>query len=167
LVERSSYAVQQLELRLKERFTDFDDYRHQWGALPDDATWRRWLDRSLRMELAPLPDGTLRRRSVRDALVSEWAWLERNDALAALAEVTVPVLIVHADGPFYGAPYLDDASLHAQLEAAGDSRLFVEHGRNRGDIVYRPSDEFLETLKEFVNQVKSKSHVFELAAPGR
>jgi pimeloyl-ACP methyl ester carboxylesterase/DNA-binding SARP family transcriptional activator len=165
LVERSSYAVQNLELGLKQRFTDFDDYQHHWGALPDDATWRRWLDRSLRMELAPLPDGTLRRRSVRDALTGEWAWLERNDALAALAKVTVPVLIVHADAPFYGAPYLDDASLQAQLDAAGDSRLFVEHGRNHGDIVYRPSDEFMQTLRQFVNHVKAKSHVFESASP--
>ena len=165
LVERSSYAVQQLELRLQERFTDFDDYRHRWGALPDDATWRRWLDRSLRMEVAALPDGTLRRRSVRDALINEWDWLERNDALAALTDVNVPVLIVHADGPFFGAPYLDDASLQAQLEAARDSRLFVEHGRNHGDIVYRPSAEFIQTLRQFTTDVKANSHALESASP--
>jgi pimeloyl-ACP methyl ester carboxylesterase/DNA-binding SARP family transcriptional activator len=165
LVERSSYAVQNLELGLQERFTDFDDYRHRWGALPDDATWRRWLDRSLRMEVAPLPDGTLRRRSIRDALINEWAWLQQNDALAALTAVTVPVLIVHADGPFFGAPYLDHASLQAQLEAARDSRLFVEHGRNHGDIVYRPSAEFIHTLKQFTNHVKANSHVHQPASP--
>jgi pimeloyl-ACP methyl ester carboxylesterase/DNA-binding SARP family transcriptional activator len=157
LVERSSYAVLQLELRLQERFSDFDDYRQWCGTLPDDATWRRWLDRSLRMELAPLPDGRLRPRSVRDALVGEWAWLDRNNALEALATVTVPVLVVHADGPFYGAPYLDDASVQAQLDAARDSRLFVEHGRNHGDIIYRPSEEFIQTLKQFAAHVKAKS----------
>ena len=167
LVERSSYAVQQLELRLQERFTDFDDYRQWWGTLPDDATWRRWLDRSLRMEVAPLPDGRLRPRSVRDALVSEWAWLERNNALDALADVTVPVLIVHADGPFHGAPYLDDASLQAQLDAPRDSRLFVEHGRNHGDIIYRPSDEFIHTLKQFASQVKAKALADESASEGK
>ena len=167
LVERSSYAVQQLELRLQERFTDFDDYRQWWGTLPDDATWRRWLDRSLRMEVAPLPDGRLRPRSVRDALVSEWAWLERNNALDALADVTVPVLIVHADGPFHGAPYLDDASLQAQLDAPRDSRLFVEHGRNHADIIYRPSDEFIHTLKQFASHVKAKALADESASEGK
>jgi len=167
LVERSSYAVQQLELRLQERFTDFDDYRQWWGTLPDDATWRRWLDRSLRMEVAPLPDGRLRPRSVRDALVSEWAWLERNNALDALDDVTVPVLIVHADGPFHGAPYLDDASLQAQLDAPRDSRLFVEHGRNHGDIIYRPSDEFIHTLKQFASHVKAKVLADESASEGK
>jgi pimeloyl-ACP methyl ester carboxylesterase/DNA-binding SARP family transcriptional activator len=156
LVEKTMRVVHLLELGLQERFTDFDDYRYRWGTLPDDATWRRWLDRSLRMEVAPLRDGTLRRRSVRDALVSEWAWLERNNALDALADVTVPVLIVHADGPFHGAPYLDDASLQAQLDAARDSRLFVEHGRNHGDIIYRPSDEFVETLKQFAAHVQGQ-----------
>ena len=165
LVERSMYTVEtHLEVELKERFTDFDDYRDRWGTLPDDATWRRWLDRSLRMELAPLPDGTLRRRSVRDALTGEWAWLQHNDALAALADVTVPVLIVHADGPFHdGRPYLDDAALRAQLDAARDSRLFVEHGRNHGDIIYRPSDAFIQTLKQFVTQVHAKPHAYESA----
>ena len=165
LVERSAKAVMRLEHRLHQRFADFDDYQHRWGALPDDATWRRWLDRSLRMELAPLPDGTLRHRSVRDALVGEWAWLERNNALAALADVTVPVLIVHADGPFDGAPYLDDPSLQAQLDAARDSRLFVEHGRHHGDVIYRPSDEFVHTFKQFATQVRATSHVSEPASP--
>ena len=165
LVQKSMYTVENhLELELKERFTDFDDYRDRWGTLPDDATWRRWLDRSLRMELASLPDGTLRRRSVRDALTGEWAWLQRNDALAALADVTVPVLIVHADGPFHGGPYLDDASVQAQLDAARDSRLFVEHGRNHGDIIYRPSDEFIQTLKQFLTHVKARALVNESAS---
>ena len=164
LVERSMHLVQKLELMLHERFMDFDDYRHRWGALPDDATWRRWLDRSLRMELAPLPDGRLRRRSVRDALVGEWAWLRDADALAALAEVVVPVLIVHADGPFYGAPYLDDAALQAQLDAARDSRLHVSHGRNHGDVLYRPGDELIEALKQFATHVKAKSHLAESAS---
>jgi pimeloyl-ACP methyl ester carboxylesterase/DNA-binding SARP family transcriptional activator len=164
LVERSSYAVQNLELGLQQRFTDFDDYRHRWGTLPDDATWRRWLDRSLRMEVASLPDGTLRRRSVRDALTNEWAWLERHHALAALSDVTVPVLIVHADGPFFGAPYLDDASLKAQLTAARDSRLFVEHGRNHGDIIYRPSTELIRTLKQFVAHVRTTPQQPQLAS---
>ena len=158
-VEKASYVVEKLELLLEQRFTDFNDYQHRWGTLPDDSTWRRWLDRSLRMELAPLPDGTLRRRSVRDALASEWAWLARADALAALADVTVPVLIVHADGPFHGAPYLDEATVQAQLEAARDSHLYVCHGRNHGDIVYRPSDEFTQTLKQFVMDLGAETHV--------
>jgi hypothetical protein len=53
------------------------------------------------MEPAPLPDGTLRRRSLRDALVMEWTSVARG---AALADVTVPVLVIYADAPWYTAP---------------------------------------------------------------
>jgi hypothetical protein len=74
------------------------------------------------------------------------------------------VLIVHADGPFHGAPYLDDASLQAQLDAARDPRLFVEHGRNHADIIYRPSGEFIQTLKQFATHVKDKALVNESAS---
>lgn len=64
------------------------------------------------MELAPLPDRTLRRRSVRDAFASGWVWLAQADTLSVLARVTVPVLVVHADGLFHGAPYLELEGRH-------------------------------------------------------
>jgi pimeloyl-ACP methyl ester carboxylesterase len=156
-VEEASHFAQQLELLLQQRFAGFDDYRNRWGTLPDDSTWRRWLDRSLRMELAPLPDRTLRRRSVRDALAGEWAWITQADTLATLSRVTSPVLIVHADGPFNGKVFLDEHTLRAQLTAANDARLHVEHGRNHGDIVYWPSDELVQSVKQFAKDVRART----------
>jgi DNA-binding SARP family transcriptional activator len=47
-----------------------------------------WLERSDRMELAPLPNGMLRRRGLREALATEWASVARADALGALSRVT-------------------------------------------------------------------------------
>jgi lipase len=154
-VERASVVIENLEFLLEQRFAGFDDYRQRWGSLTDDATWRRWLDRSLRMEIAPLPNATFRRRSVHDALASEWAWLANNDTLARLAAVTVPVLIVHANGPFLNTAYLDDETVQAQLAAARDSRLHVAHGRNHADIVYRPSGEFVDAVKQFAIDARS------------
>jgi len=48
------------------------------------------------LELAPLPDGTLRRRGLRQALAAEWASVAKADALEALSRVTAPVLVVSA-----------------------------------------------------------------------
>jgi pimeloyl-ACP methyl ester carboxylesterase len=107
------------------------------------------------MELVPLPDGTLRRRSLRDALAMEWTSVARADALAALADVTVPVLVVYADAPWYTAPYLDEATVQAQLTAARNSRMYVAHGQNHGEILRRPNDGLVRALKAFVVDVKA------------
>ena len=90
-VEKASFVVEEFGASLEHRFADFDEYQAHWGIEPDDSAWRRWLERSQRMELVPLPDGTLRPRSLRDALAMEWSSIARADALAALADVTVPV----------------------------------------------------------------------------
>jgi len=39
------------------------------------------------MELAPLPDGTLRRRGLRQALEDEWVSVAQADSLRALSDV--------------------------------------------------------------------------------
>ena len=120
-------------------FADFEEYQAHWGTQPDDSAWPRWLERSQRMELAPLPDGTLRRRSLRDALAMEWTSVARVDALAALADVTVPVLVVYADAPWYAAPYLDEATVQAQLAAGRNCRMYVAHGQNHAEILSIPT----------------------------
>jgi len=107
------------------------------------------------MELVPLPDGTLRPRSLRDALAMEWTSVARADALAALADVTVPVLVVYADAPWYTAPYLDEATIKAQLRAARNSRMYVAHGQNHAEMLRRPNDGVVRALKAFVVDVKA------------
>jgi pimeloyl-ACP methyl ester carboxylesterase len=154
-LEKASFVVEDFGAALEHRFTDFDEYQAQWGTQPDDSAWQRWLERSKRMELVPLPDGTLRRRSLRDALAMEWTSVARVDALAALADVTVPVLVVYADAPWYTAPYLDEATVQAQLAAGRNSRMYVAHGQNHAEILRRPNDGLVRALKAFVVDVKA------------
>jgi hypothetical protein len=71
--------------------------------------------------------------------------------------VTVPVLVVHADAPWDGAPYLDEATVEAQIKAAHDSRLHVASGQHHGDILHRPSDGLVSALKEFVKHVRARA----------
>jgi lipase len=156
-VEGASFVVEAFGASLEQRFAAFDEYHARWLAEPEDSPWRRWLARSDRMELAPLPNGMLRRRGLRQALAAEWASVARADALGALSRVTVPVLVVHADAPWDGAPYLDEATVEAQIKAAHDSRLHVASGQHHGDILRRPSDGLVSALKEFVKHVRARA----------
>ncbi|MDQ4046032.1 MAG: alpha/beta hydrolase, partial [Actinomycetota bacterium] len=93
------------------RFRNVDEYLQRWRSenprYSDDA--ERWLDRFARFELAPLPDGTLRRRGLRAALHAEWLSVLEADSLGTLARVRCPVLIVKAAGPWLGGrPFLPD-----------------------------------------------------------
>src|SRR5207249_589109 len=94
-----------------------DEYLTQWRAehsLHTDEA-ERILERTLRYELAPLPDGTYRRRALRAAFEETWASLLQIDSLAALAKVRCPTLIVHALRPWIdGRPYLTDEIIAAQ-----------------------------------------------------
>jgi pimeloyl-ACP methyl ester carboxylesterase len=110
------------------------------------------------MELAPLPNGMLRRRALRQALAAEWASVARADMLTALSRVQAPVLVVYADGPWDDGPYLDEATVEAQIAATHDSRLYVASGLHHGDIIRRPSDGLLRALKEFAKYVRTKTH---------
>jgi lipase len=156
-VESASFVVDAWGPSLEQRFAAFDEYHSRWGAESDDSAWRRWLERSDRMELAPLPDGTLRRRGLREALAAEWASVARAGALGTLSRVTVPVLVVYADAPWDGAPYLDEATIEAQIGAAHDSWLYVASGQHHGDILRRPSDGLVSALKDFVKHVRART----------
>jgi pimeloyl-ACP methyl ester carboxylesterase len=71
-VEAASFVVEEFGASLEQRFAGFEEYHASWVAEPEDSPWRRWLERSDRMELAPLPNGMLRRRGLREALSAEW-----------------------------------------------------------------------------------------------
>lgn len=156
-VKSASFVVDAWGPLLEQRFAAFDEYHDRWAAEPEDSAWKRWLERSDRMELAPLPDGTLRRRGLREALAAEWASVARADALEALSRVAVPVLVVHAAAAWDGSPYLDQATADAQLAAARDSRLHVASGQHHGDVIRRPSDALVSALKGFVKYVRART----------
>jgi pimeloyl-ACP methyl ester carboxylesterase/DNA-binding SARP family transcriptional activator len=156
-VEGASFVVDAFRASLDQRFASFDDYHRRWLAEPEDSPWRRWLERSDRMELALLPNGMLRRRGLREALAAEWASVARADALGALSRVAVPVLVVHADAPWDEAKYLDESTIEAQIAAARDSRLYVASGQHHGDLIRRPSDGLVRTLKDFALDLQARA----------
>jgi pimeloyl-ACP methyl ester carboxylesterase/DNA-binding SARP family transcriptional activator len=163
-IASASLVLRPFGATLDQRFAGFEEYQSLWKAEDDGSQWARWLDRGTRVELAPLPDGTFRRRALRQALADEWASVAERDALAALSKLTVPVLVVHADAPWIplagihspwgNGPYVDHATVQAQLNAARDARLYVSHGQHHSDLIVRPSAGAIDALRAFATEVR-------------
>jgi pimeloyl-ACP methyl ester carboxylesterase len=164
-IDSASLVLNPIAATLDQRFAGFEEYQSFWAAEDDGSQWARWIDRSSRLDLAPLPDGTFRRRALRQALADEWASVAERDALAALSRVTVPVLVVHADAPWAVAseitapwaktPYIDHATVKAQLAVAHDARLYVSHGQHHADLIVRPSAGVLDAVRAFAKEVRT------------
>ena len=152
------------------RFASFEAYQAYWDTEIDDSHWRRWLELSDRMDLAPLPDGTFRRRALREALATEWASVAQSDALGALSRVTIPVLVVHADAPFLdGTVYLDHATVLAQLAAARNAELCVAHNQNHAAVLRQPSETLVNAVRTFARDIRlttMQSAVHDERSPG-
>jgi pimeloyl-ACP methyl ester carboxylesterase len=165
-IASASRVLQPIAATLDQRF-GFEEYLSLWAAEDDGSQWASWLDRSARMDLAPLPDGTFRRRALRQALADEWASVAGRDALSALSRVAAPVLVVHGDAPWVGAgeinapwvktPYIDHATVKAQLDAAHDVRLYVSRGQSHSDLVVRPSVGAIEAVRAFVEDTRVRA----------
>jgi pimeloyl-ACP methyl ester carboxylesterase/DNA-binding SARP family transcriptional activator len=163
-IDSASLVLNPFAATLDRRFAGFEEYQSYWAAEDDGSQWARWLERSGRMELAPLPDGTFRRRALRQALADEWASVAKRDALAALARVSAPVLVVHADAPWTVAadinapwsktPYIDHGTVKAQLAAARDARLYVSLGQHHSDLIQRPSAGAVEAVRTFAKEIR-------------
>jgi pimeloyl-ACP methyl ester carboxylesterase len=138
---------------LELRFGGFDEYMARWRAEPvgwsDDA--ERILERTIRYELAPLPDGTYRRRALRAAFEETWASLLKSDSLGALTNVRCPTLIVQAKRPWIeGRPYLTDTTIAAQRKAVPNAQLFVARQSTHPMLVRDPEPVMVEALRNFV-----------------
>jgi pimeloyl-ACP methyl ester carboxylesterase len=165
-IDSASLVLHPFGATLDRRFAGFEEYQSFWAAEDDGSQWARWLDRSGRIELAPLPDGTFRRRALRQALADEWSSVAERDALAALSRVTAPVLVVHADAPWTVAadinapwaktPYIDHATVKAQLAAARDARLHVSSGQHHSDLIQRPSAGAIEAVRAFAQEIRAR-----------
>jgi pimeloyl-ACP methyl ester carboxylesterase len=165
-IESASVVLEPIAASLDHRF-GFEEYQSFWEAEDDGSQWARWLGRSARMDLAPLPDGTFRRRALRQALADEWASVAERDALAALSRVAAPVLVVHADAPWTvevnvntpspTTPYVDHATVNAQLAAAHDARLYVSRGQHHSDLIVRPHAGAIEAVRNFAEEIRTRS----------
>jgi pimeloyl-ACP methyl ester carboxylesterase len=154
-VASASFVVDEFGAALEHRFKAFDEYHSRWGIERAQSVWGRWLERSDRMELAPLPDGTFRKRALALALETEWASLARADALGKLASVLAPVLVIHAAAPWIDGPYLDEETVRSQFATARTAKLFVAEGSSHSDVIRRPSVALLEAIRDFVRDVRT------------
>ena len=73
----AAQVIKPMSTSLELRFGGFEEYLTRWraqqGPYSDEA--ERVLERTIRYELAPLPDGTYRRRALRAAFEETWASL--------------------------------------------------------------------------------------------
>jgi pimeloyl-ACP methyl ester carboxylesterase len=146
---------------LDDRFTGFDAYLDQMrsSALRFDGRRRsdeaeRLLDRFARYELAPLPGGGFRRRSLRTALEAEWASTRSADLLGELAKVRAPVLIVQAMRPWIaGRPYFTDAIVEAQVRSARDARVYRARNCDHAELVRDPEPGLVKRSRDSPSSV--------------
>jgi hypothetical protein len=91
---------------------------------------------------------------------------QRRDALAALSRVCAPVLAVHADAPWTVAadinapwaetPYIDHATVKAQVAAAREARLYVSPGQHHSGLIQRPSAGAIEAVRSFAREIRAR-----------
>lgn len=151
-------------------FADFDAYLAEWRA--HHAQWsdeaERLLDRWVRYELAPLSNGTYRRRALRRAVEEEWVSLVEASSLATLARVSCPILIVQALLPWGGdRPYFTDEIVATQLQAAPSAELFVARHSQHSTLIRDPEFEMVEAIRHFVhcNAHRDEGHPKEIDIP--
>lgn len=134
----------------------FDVYLKEWlsqQAYSDEA--ERLLQRWARYALAPLPDGTYRRRGLRSALEAEWASIIVADSLGALESVSCPTLIVQALRPWLGGrPYFTEGIVEAQLRAVPQAELFVARHSDHATMIRDPEPDMIEAIKGFVHRCR-------------
>jgi len=153
-------VIKPLGTTLELRFGGFEEYLTRWREEQARSRLRtdeaeRILERTIRYELAPLPDGTYRRRALRTAFEETWASLLQSDSLGALAHVRCPTLIVQATRPWIeGRPYLTDEIIAVQRRAAPRAQLFVAHQSTHPMLVRDPEPEMVEVLRDFVRSTR-------------
>ena len=154
-VENAAAQAAPLAGSLDQRFGGFDEYlvkaRAERARRSDAA--ERLLDRVVHYDLAPLPDGTYRRRALRSALEAEWASIIAADSLAMLARVACPILIVQALQPWLGGrPYFTDAIVEAQRRAAPRAQVFVVRRSTHETLVLDPEPDMIEAIRVIVRR---------------
>lgn len=134
------------------RFSGVEEYLRLWREenprYSDEA--ERWVERFARFELAPLPDGTYRRRGLLQALQDEFLSLLAVDTLKTLSHVPCPVLIVRATQPWLGrGQWLTAEACEAQLQACRVGRVFNAPHSDHGSLIRDPEPELVEAIRVF------------------
>ncbi|MDQ3810154.1 MAG: alpha/beta fold hydrolase [Chloroflexota bacterium] len=148
---------------LELRVGGFDEYLTRWRAEQARSSMRtdeaeRILERTIRYELAPLPDGTYRRRALRTAFEETWASLLQSDSLGALAQLRCPTLIVQATRPWIdGRPYLTDEIIAQQRRVTPHAQMFVARQSTHPMLARDPEPEMVEVVRDFVRSARARN----------
>ena len=151
----AALVVPRLGETLESRFAGFSAYLAQMQSpeIPYTDEAQRLLQRFARFRLAPLSDGTYRRRELRSALEESFASAGRTDTLAALGQVRCPVLIVHAKRPWIdGRAYLTDDAVRDQLRACPQAKLLIAPNSDHPALIRDPEPVVIEAIREFVRR---------------
>ena len=151
LEERGTEAAPEAD-SLERRFRGVDDYLRLWRAenprYSDEA--ERWVERFARFELAPLADGTFRRRGLRQALWEEFGSILASDTLGALAAVTCPVLVVRAMQSWMGrGPWMTGEAAAAQVQACRVPSYYEAPTSHHASAVRDPEPALIERIQQF------------------
>ncbi|MGH2719691.1 MAG: hypothetical protein ACRDJU_14095, partial [Actinomycetota bacterium] len=151
-LEQKGSDLATAEASMDARFISVEDYVRAWrdenGRYSDEA--ERWVERFARFELAPLSDGTFRRRGLREALREEFASVLEADTLGLLSEVQAPTLVVRAGVPWPGpGHWLTEQAFGAQLQAAKSPQAFEARRCSHPALVMDPEPELIATLQDF------------------
>ena len=131
----------------------FDAYLAAFLSTPASDEAERFLRRRAHFELAPLANGSFRRRSLRDALEESFASAAEVDTLTTLAKVRCPVLVVHAAQPWIGGrQYLTEDVISRQVQACRQAELFVARNSAHPALIRDPEPELLEAIRLFARR---------------
>lgn len=142
---------------LELRFPSFEAYLDVWRGtrVPFPSEAERTAERVARYQLARLPDGTYRRRGLREALESEWTSIIDADNLGALAKLDCPVLVVRGAASWIGdGPYISDAVAQIQVQTARRAELFVAQHSNHPMLIRSPEPDMVERIRTFASALK-------------
>ena len=141
---------------LAQRCPSIDAYIKAWRANPpqwsDEAM--RVADRMVRFEIAPLPDGSYRRRGLRSALEELWATTGSVNTLDSLRAIDAPVLLVRAGLPWGEKPYFTPAVIEAQRRAARNSEVYLAAGCSHPMLVRDPEPGLIAAIKGFAARLE-------------
>ena len=155
-IDGASIVRERIGRTLDLRFSGIEEYLAAWRAEP--PKWSRHtlglVERSTRLDLARLPDGTYRRRALRFALDELWRSAGRSDTLGLLARVRCPVLLVRGGQRWLNdRPYFSPETVEAQRRAARNATVYVAEQCDHGTLARDPEPGLIEAIRAFLNDV--------------
>jgi pimeloyl-ACP methyl ester carboxylesterase len=126
--------------------------RESWSYTP----WSAYVERYLRADVEPSPDGGVRHCVRRDVPEAEMAAEDRYPTRSFLGAIRCPTLVLRAPLPLVreGDQVLSPADARDLVAALENGRLIEVDGTNHFSIVLNDSPEPFETIASFVGDAR-------------